>query len=219
MNLNFTTLISELIKNQSKYPRTNTKATFKALVDAIIPKTPDFDVELVSSQAFGALESHTDEYELWALNHFLSLNLIVGDFNIYLVNATAKMLNISAKQLIDTQENMEPVNLSIMTGEGAFASLAPSDRFRAITLLEQLKVDLFSLPLPFYNNQGFVLGITGGINMFATIGYYTEWSGYSAARMEAPEKSKNVKFPAGWEQSHYPGPSKGYHALRDYSVE
>ena len=209
----------ETIKNQSKYPLSNTKSTFNALVDAIIPMTPETSENQRSIQLYGALASHTDEYEIWSLDHILSLNITKLNFNIYLANATAKMLNIAAKQLIDSVGNKEPINFTILHEQGAFAALAPNDRFRVIALLEQNKVDITLLPIPFRNNPGFILSLTGGISMFATIGYYTEWSGYGSSRMNTPEKQKFEHFPIGWKQSGYPGPSKGYHAFRGYLVE
>ena len=129
------------------------------------------------------------------------------------------MLNIAARKLIDSEGNKELVNFTILLGEGAFAALSSNDRFRAITLLEQNKVDITLLPIPFYNNPGFILSLTGGIAMFATIGYYTEWSGYGSSRMDTPEKRKLEHFPVGWNQVGYPGPSKGYHAFRGYLEE
>lgn len=218
MSCNIFKLFFDMIKNQSKYPLPNTKATFRAYVAAIIPKSSETGEKQGSMQLFGALDSHIDEYEIWSLDHFLSLNITILSFNIYLANATAKMLDIAARQLIYSKGNKEPINSSILLKKITFADLAPNDRFRAITLLEQNKVDLTRLPIPFRNNQGFVLAITGGIAMFATIGYYTEWSGYGSSRMDTPEKRRFEHFPVGWEQVGYPGPSMGYHAFRGYLV-
>jgi len=212
-------LFFEMLKNQSKHPLPNTKSTFNALVDAIIPSTPETSENQGSIQLSGALASHTDEYEIWSLDHFLSLNISILNFSIYLANATAKMLDIAARQLIDSEGNKEPINFTILLEECAFTALASNDRFRAITLLEQNKVDITLLPIPFRNNPGFIFAITGGIAMFATIGYYTDWSGYGSSRMNTPEKRKLEHFPVGWKQVGYPGPSKGYHAFRGYLVE
>jgi len=212
-------LFFEMFKNQSKYPLPKTKSTFNALVNAIIPRTPETSEKQGSIQLSEAVASHTDEYEIWSLDHFLSLDISILNFSIYLANATAKMLEMASKQLIDSKKNKEPINFTILLEEGAFAALASNDRFRAITLLEQNKVDITLLPIPFRNNPGFIFAITGGIAMFATIGYYTEWSGYGSSRMNTPEKRKLEHFPIGWKQVGYPGPSKGYHAFRGYLVE
>ena len=209
----------EVIKYQSKRPLPNTIETFKALVDAVVPRTPALSEELESIHSFGALDLHADEYQMWSLNHYLSLNIVIVDFNIYLANTTAKVLDIAARQLIYMEGNKEPINSTITVDECAFSALAQSDRFRAITLLEQLNVDLASLPIPFRNNSGVVLPVIGAVIMLTTIGYYSEWSGYGSTCMETPEKRRLESFPIGWKQIGYPGPSKGYHALRGYLVE
>lgn len=219
MNWNFFKPYFEMIKFQSKNILPQTSAAFRALVDAVVPNTPELADRQGSVQSFGALDLHIDEYQIWTLDHYLSFIIVAAEFNIYLANATAEMLNIAAKQLIDTEENKKPVNIASLPKEGAFAALEPSDRFRAITLLQQLKVDLSGLPIPFHNNPGFILGLTGIISILATKGYYSEWSGYGSTRLETPEKRKIEHFPTGWKQVGYPGPSMGYHALRGYLIE
>lgn len=219
MNLNIFQLFPEMIKNQSKYPLPRTKITFKALVDATIPKTPKLAENQGSIQLFGALDCNTHGYEIWLLNHFISLHTPISNFNIYLANATAKMLDVAAKQLITSKENKNSIEQKLFANKYIFASLAPDDRFRAITLLEELKVNPAHLPIPFYNNPGTIIAVTGAIIMFVTIGYYTEWSAYGSTSMETPNKRKIEHFPIGWEQVGYPGPSKGYHAFRGYLLE
>lgn len=203
----------------NKYTLPQTQAVFKALVDAIVPVTPELTEKQGSIQSCGALDSHTDEYQIWSLDHFLSLIIILKSFNIHLADAAAEMLNIGAKQLLHMGGNKIPVNSAILPEKGAFAALAPSDRFRAITLLEQKEDDLAILPLPFHNYQGFVFTVIVSITFLAIIGYYTEWSGYGSTRMETPEKRQLEHFPTGWKQVGYPGPSKGYHALKGYLIE
>lgn len=205
MNWNFFKPLFEMIKFQNKYALPQTKATFRAWVDAIVPKT--------------ALDLHSDEYQIWALDHLLSLKIVIKNFNIYLANATAEMLNVAARQLIYTGGNKKPINPEKVPKEGTFAALEPNDRFRAVTLLEQLQVDLASLPIPFRNNPGFIHAITAVLTLLTTIGYYSEWSGYGSTRLKTPEKRKIEHFPTGWKQVGYPGPSMGYHALRGYLID
>ncbi|WP_368490907.1 hypothetical protein [Clostridium sp. BJN0013] len=216
MNLNIFKLFPEMIKNQNKYPFPHTNITFKALVDAAIPKTPKLAENHGPIQLFGALDCNIHGYEIWILNHFVSLHIPPLDVNIYLSNSTAKMLDVAARQLIDSKENKKSIDSKLFREKYIFASLEPEDRFRAITLLEELKINPAYLPLPFYNNPGLIVSLTGGIVMFITIGYYTEWSAYGSTSMETPNKRKLEQFPIGWEQVGYPGPSKGYHAFRGY---
>lgn len=219
MNWNFFKPYFEMIKFQSKNILPQTRAAFEALLDAVVPNTPELAERQGSVQSSGAVDLNIDEYQIWTLDHYLSLIIVAANLNVYLANATAEMLNIAARQLIDSEDNKKPVNTAFLFEEGAFAALEPSDRFRAITLLEQLKVDLAGLPVPFHNNPGFVLGIVGIISILATKGYYSEWSGYGSTRLETPENRRIEHFPTGWKQVGYPGPSKGYHALRGYITE
>jgi len=217
MNWDYYKPFFEIIKFQrSKNILPQTQAAFKALVDAIVPRTPEFAEKQGSIQSFGALDLHTDEYIIWSLEHHLSLIIVIKDVHIHLANATAEMLNIAARQLIYSGGNKKPVNTDIDANEDTFAALEPSDRFRAIFLLEQLQVDLATLPIPFRNNKGFVLALTSVLTLLTTTGYYTEWSGYGSTRLETPEKRIIEHFPISWRQVGYPGPSKGYHAFRGY---
>lgn len=218
MSLNFFKPIFEIIKNQSKYSLPNTKSTFKAYIEAIMPMTTETLEKQESNMTCGAVNSHIDEYEIWSLNHLLSLNIIITNFSIHLANATAKMLEIAAEQLIYQQENKDVINSEMSRSEGKFACLSPNDRFKAITLLEQNKVDITKLPVPFHNNHGFVLVVLGEMAMLSTLSYYNEWSGFASSRMETPEKRKLEFFPVSWKQVGYPGPSNGYHDFRGYPV-
>lgn len=219
MNWNFFKPYFEMIKLQNKNTLPQTEAVFRALVDAVIPKTPELAEKHGSIQSLGALDLHTDEYLIWVLDHQMSLSMVIKNVNIYLANATADMLNIAAGQLIDTGGNKKPINPDADPDSGMFAALEPADRFRAITLLEQLQVDLASLPVPFHNNPGFVLAVIKVLTLLVIKGYYLEWSGYGSTRLETPEKRKIEEFPTGWQQVGYPGPSLGYHVFRGNLVD
>jgi hypothetical protein len=219
MKWNFYRPYFDLIKFQSNAPLPQTKATFKALVDALIPRSPELAEIKGSIQSVGGIDLHADEYLIWSLNYELSINILGKTFNVNLANATAEMLNIVARQLIDRGENGKPVKPYLGPEEGIFAALEPYDRLRAIRLLEKLEVDLASLPIPFRNNSGFVLTIAGVLAIHVIDGYYTEWSGLGATRLETPEQRKIEDFPISWQQVGYPGPSKGYHALRGFLIE
>ena len=216
--MDFFKQVFDFIKYQSKNTLPQTQGAFRAWVDAIIPVTPEFAEKQGFVQSFGALDSHIDEYEIWSLDNYLSLNILIDEFNIDLANLTAGLMNTAAKQLIHIGGNKKPVNQEIESEAGTFAALAPSDRFRAINLLEQLDVDFESLPIPFNIYPNFVFNSSVSIAILTLIGYYTEWSGYGSTRLETPEKRKLEHFPTGWAQVGYPGPVKGYHALRGYLI-
>jgi hypothetical protein len=203
---------------QGKNTLPQTKTAFKALTGSIIPNTYELTEKQAPLYAIGALDLHTSEYLICTLDHYVSLKLILKNFNIYLANATAEMLNIAARQLISTGGNEKPINPAVPTEQGIFAALEATDRCRTIILLEQLKVDLTSLPVPFRHNPGIVLAMVSIITVLATAGYYSEWSGYGSTRLAPPGKRKIEHLPTGWKQIGYPGPSKGYHALRGYLI-
>lgn len=187
----------------------HTEVTFKAFVDAIIPRTPGLAEEYGRMQYFGALDLHTDEY----------IGLSLKYYYFPLAIPTADMLDIAAEQLVYIDENFTLFHFSSFPGGGTFAALSPIDRFRALTLLEQLKVYLAYLPVPFKNNPGLVLYITGQLNRFTMMGYYSEWSGYGSTRLNSPNYRKLEYFPLSWKQIGYPGPSSGYRALRKVNEE
>ena len=181
-----------------------TQETFMALVDAIIPQSPELANEYGRIQYYGALDLFLDEYMIMSLNSTVLL----------LADSTAAMLNIAADQLVANGENSEVLDYVRFPGGSTFAALAPSDRFRALTLLEQLQVNLEVLPIPFQNNPAAVISITSDLGRLALMGYYSEWSGYGSTRMFPPNQRILEYFPLSWQQVGFPGISLGYRALR-----
>ncbi|MEA4926196.1 MAG: hypothetical protein VB084_12910 [Syntrophomonadaceae bacterium] len=206
-----------MLETQGNNKLSHTNATFKALNDTVIPQPLKKQGQMQSADV---LEHSIDAYQAWTLNHSLSPIVFKLVLNIYLAKPTAKMLDAAARQLIKNNGHKEPVNPVILNeAGGAFAALAPSDRLRALSLLEQLKVSPSSLPFPFLINSGLVLSVTGTLIMLTTIGYYSGWTGYGSTSLEAPEKRTIEGFPASWKQAGYPGPAKGYHGFRGYLID
>jgi hypothetical protein len=212
-------VVMKIMKLKQKQSRMHIKAVFKALVDAAIPRTCDPVEKNGDIQSFGALDSNVDEYHEWSLGRALSVNALKIDFTVDLAKPTVKMLDTAARLLIDTIGNHEPVNLDKLRQEGEFSALAPSDRFRAMLLLEQLKINPSSLPVPFWNNTGLVLHVITSLNFFNTFFYYSGWSELGSENIEITGKNKLEYSPVSWKQVGYPGPSKGYHAFRGYLNE
>jgi len=181
-----------------------TQETFQAYVDAIIPRTPGLAEEFGRIQFFGALNLHTDEYVTLSLNYYY----------IPMAEPTAEMIDVAAEQLVIMDGNKSLVNFSRFMGGSAFAAIDHSDRFRALTLLEQLNIYLADLPIPFQGNPELILYTTSALNRFTMMGYYSEWSGYGSTRLETPNQRKLEYHPLSWKQIGYPGPSLGYRALR-----
>lgn len=191
-----------MISNQNSYTLQHTEDTFKALVDAIIPRTSRLAREYGRIQYFGALDLNTDEYMILTLNNYY----------IPLAIPTAEVLDIVAEELISLNEENTLLNFSKFPSGGAFAALTPLDRFRALTLLGEMEDDQANLSSQ--DNPEFVLSITTNLNRFTMLGYYSEWSGYGSTRLEAPDKRVLEYYPLSWQQVGYPGPSLGYRALR-----
>lgn len=203
-----------LIQGKDVLPQS--KAVFEALAETIVPHTDEVTEKQAADNNNGALELHTDQFQIYILNHFISLKLVLITVPFYLANITASLLNEAARQLILKGENKKPVDALAASEKGIFAALHTEDRCRSILLLEQLEVNLANLPIPFRNNPGAVLATISIITMLATSGYYSEWSGYGSSRLETPEEREMEQFPAIWRQIGYPGPSMGYHGYRGH---
>jgi hypothetical protein len=191
------------INDQNYFSYQYTDEIFKAYVDAIIPRTPGLAEVYGRIQYYGALDLNTDEYMIMSLNNF--------EFPI--ASSSAEMLNIAAEQLVFLDRNIR-MEFSRYTGWNTFAVLPPLDRFRALTLLEDLRLNLSILPMPFQDNPGYILYTTSVLNRLALMGYYSEWSGYGSTRLQSPNQRTLEYFPVSWQQVGYPGPSLGYRALR-----
>jgi hypothetical protein len=128
--------------------------------------------------------------------------------------ATAELLDTGARQLIAKDKAMDRQKL--FSNDGSFASLSHDDRFRVLALLEQLDIDLRSLPAPYRYNTGLIQFMIDSLNRFVILGYYTEWSGYGSTKFDIPDKRILKQFPPSWEQVGYPGPALGYRDFRGY---
>ncbi len=195
------------IPTAEAYRIPHTKATFMALVDALIPST------------LGALDLQLDEHLLWTLNHYISFHYGGVTKRMPLSTPTAVMLDIAANHLILKGRVEDPLDYSVYPDGGAFAALAPKDRFRAISMLENLEVDLFQLPEPYQNNAGLIQNIVAALNQLVMFGYYSEWFSYGTTRLAAPEDRKLERHHFIWDLLKYPGPSHGYRDLRGFPIQ
>ncbi|HJV45425.1 MAG TPA: hypothetical protein VJ824_06830 [Bacillota bacterium] len=192
----------------------HTRATFQALVEAIIPYSPTL-ARFGNEQTFGALEEHIDEFMILKLDKLLTSSYGYYSCRIILSRPTAFMLDAAATQLIVTGQTQDPQTFQFPYG-GPFTTLSRNDRFRAIELLEKVKIDLGSLPPPYQYNAGLVKFISGALNWMTTSGYYSEWSGYGSTRLGQPDNRRVEFFPISWLQVGYPGPAYGYRDFRGF---
>lgn len=192
----------------------HTRATFKALNDAMIPASPDGAEKQEPVHSSAPSEHRIDEYQIYTLNHSLLQIILKLVIKVHLAGPTAKLLDKAASRLISDGGNNKPVNPAILENTGPFAALAPYDRLRAVFFLEQINVSPLRLPFLFFNNPGLVLSVTSTLIMLTTIGYYSGWTGYGSTSLQRPEKRMREHFPESWKQIGYPGPSTGYHGCR-----
>lgn len=190
--------------NQTSISIAHTRATFMAFVDAVIPST------------FGALDLRLDDYLIWGLDHYISIQGEWGRNNIQLSSATAGVLDAGAKQLVLSGKAQETPNHSIFPEGGPFAALSINDRFEAIHLLENGQVDMESLPSPFHENLGLVENILGNLHQMILLGYYSEWFSLGTTRLSPPENRRIERPFMTWDFVNYPGPAFGYRALRGF---
>lgn len=194
-------------------------ATFRALVGALIPSTPELAARFGSEQAYGAKELGVADYVIWILNHLIALPPGPLQSNVCLSEATAQVLDVAASELVEHASKNTPAGRAGQTAEnrlernGLFASLSRRNRLLAMTLLEKKAVNLAALPAPYTNNPGFLVYMTQMLKMWALFGYYSEWSGYGSTRTLTPALRKLEFFPPSWRQVQYPGTALGY---RDY---
>jgi hypothetical protein len=171
----------------------NMDATYLALVDAIIPRSPNLAELYGRIQYYGALDLDTAYYIIMTLNYyFLPLAIPI-----------AELLNEAAKEYVYLSDNLVLLNNSLALKNEYFAALTPEDRFETLNLVEQLK-----------DTDEFILSITSSLNRFTMIGYYSEWFGYGTTKFAPPNDRILEFYPLSWEQVGYPGPSLGYPALR-----
>ncbi|WHY01421.1 hypothetical protein [Neobacillus sp. DY30] len=205
---------SESKRNLNRYVR----STFKSLVHAIIPPHLKHKNYIGTVQVAGAQDLHVYEYVIWILDHSIALSV---KEQLHLVNSsisksTAELLDIGAVQLIQKGQIYYPLNVTAYPGGGPFSSLSPIDRLRAITLIEQLDINLESLSTPYKNNPGLVRNMMDVLNELSMFGHYSEWAAYGTTRLFSPEYRRVEFFPPGWEQTQYPGPSFGYRDFRGF---
>lgn len=183
------------------------QATFMGLADAIIPST------------LGALDLRIDDYVKWTLDRFVSIQGEWGTKTVPLSAQTAIMLDLAAIHLINSGKVYVSPDFSTYPEGGPFAALAHEDRFIALSLLENLQVDLESLPLPYRNNAGLVQNVITSLHQLVMFGYYSEWFSFGSTRLAYPENQRHERQRFIWDRLDYPGPSFGYRAHRGFLVK
>jgi len=196
----------------------HTSATYRAVVDLVIPETPELVSELGPEHETGGLEADIDELLPRFIDEFVapeaaSPTITLGNQNVPgetteetvpLSEAVAGALEAAAEAFLASGRNEDdPEPGRFGPAGGAFASLSRRDRQTVMTDLEN-------------NGGSFVVAL---VTAFPAILYYSEAPGYDDALNPPSELELDETELPGWDQTGYPGPADGYAALRGYEVQ
>ncbi|WP_276257721.1 hypothetical protein [Haloglomus litoreum] len=184
-----------------------TRGTIAALVDAVVPATPEAGDDV---GAAGALDIDLDETVETAFNELQEAPegpiRSLGYETMPFAPLLALLLDFGALELILAREREEPLQ---SPGErfagGPFSRLAPEDRMRAIRLLEADGLfpaldERYDAPI------GIVAYLMQGALFITTMAAYSDWG-------------DDAEEPQGWQQANYPGPADGYAVHMGYEVD
>lgn len=194
----------------------HTLATFRAVVDAGVPRTPGL-ADLGEEHVPGGLAVDLERLLVWGLNNFVRANAAGVEAETRLAEPVANSLDVAAAELLARGDNEQPPDATWFPGGGPFAWLARRDRFRALGLLESDGVDAGALPEPI-GREVSPASVVTGVMAVLTAGYYSEWSGYGETKLEDPGEREFTGEVQSWRQTDFPGPADGYAALRGYEV-
>ncbi|MCK0471768.1 hypothetical protein [Halalkalibacter sp. APA_J-10(15)] len=182
-------------------PSSTHRTIFMSYVDAIIPRV------------LGALDLRLDDYLIYVLDHFVSIEEKWGKGRVKLSIPTADMLEDTARQYVVSKKQVAQVN-----NGSYFAALTHEQRHEVIYMLEQNQFDIEPLPAPFRNDIVFIKSIMSFLHQMVLFGYYSEWFSLGATRFAEPEKREVQRPSITWEMVHYPGTSKGYRGMKGFLV-
>lgn len=168
----------------------HTKATFRAVIDAVIPRTPELESELGTEHVPGGLENSIDLFMIKYINTLFSFgHPELGRLgNLRLAEILSVVLDLGASKLIFEGENEKPPKLSRALdlldeswweldlenlANGPFALLSRTDRLRALGVFDDIEFDTSELPGPLIKGDGGL--ITQLMVAFTEVVYYSEW--------------------------------------------
>lgn len=192
-----------------------TRRRFRAVVEALVPRTPELESSHGQAYVPGGRDVALEEYVMEAFDNYQEHHLgrpstllrLLGVRNYPYAVVVAALLDVVAVELLVRRRNHEAVDRSPSPRVGPFERLSPTDRLRAIELLEEgilgTLADRFGDRIP---HLGMVRFLAMGLNTFPLLGYYSEWS-------------VDDGMVQGWEQTGYPGAAAGYTAHCGYEIE
>lgn len=215
------------------------KATYRAVVDAVIPRTPELSGELGAEHVPGGLDIGLDSLLIEFIDELLTIASVDSadvNGNLPLSEPIALLLDAAAGELIATGENEDPPSidrvLDVLSVEDVvqatdlsddperaleqslFASLSRADRLKAIGTIDDVEFDTAEFPGPAVELDGALVGqlLVG----FTQLLYYGEWSGYDDPSKPPSERTFADDELQSWKQTGFPGIIDGVAALRGY---
>lgn len=196
----------------------HTGATYRAVIDVVVPETPGLADELGEEHRTGGIEAGVDDLLPRFIDEFVAPEAGVGGIDldgartpgvtteetVPLSEAVAGALEAAAQALLaqgGNEDDPEPGRFG--PAGGAFAALSRRDRRAAMSQLEE-------------GDGAFVVAL---VTAFPAILYYSEAPGYPDALGPPSELDLDEDELPGWRQTGYPGPADGYAALRGYEVQ
>lgn len=189
-----------------------TQGTFAALVDALVPETPEL-ADRGEEHVPGGLAVDLDEAIIDRVNNFLETHggaAVLGD-TVPLAPAVATLLDVAAVELVVRRRNEEGLgDPADEFSRGVFARLSRRDRLRALRLLED--EGLFARMADRYDSAGL-----GAIQFLASsLPILVEFVYYSETTADGDDKTVRS---LGWKQADYPGPADGYRVGMGYELD
>jgi hypothetical protein len=187
----------------------HTRGTFAALVDAVVPETPEL-ADRGEEHVPGGLAVGLEVAVIERVNNFLETHgaaAAVSDA-VPLAPIVATLLDIAAIELLvrrRTEDDLDTPEDGF--SRGVFSRLSREDRLRALRLLEEEGVVARLADRYDSAALGAVQFLASSLPILIEFVYYSELTG------EDGEGS------LGWEQTGYPGPAEGYAVGMGYEIE
>ncbi|CDQ20047.1 hypothetical protein BN982_02360 [Halobacillus karajensis] len=190
--------------NSLRWPYT-TQLNFMAIVDTLIPSS----VGIFNSGwrlQYGGVELSIWEYLLMSFDNLPTP----------LSNEVSQLLDLSALYTKKEHYHSPFFIYNPHLCKGIFSKLSRKDRLTAITRLDNLKIPLDILPIPYKNNPALLQITIDSLYQLTVFGYYSEWYGYGYTRYNPPSFRYLCTYPVTWSYTGYPGPSFAYRDFRGF---